>query len=92
MTAAAVVCEELDDLEQHNNCRTLWACVLREYLHDATRHRQGKSRANTPDYVLEQAFDDLCRCGPMIRHICNHTHHNPVALSEGFIRWCEKNS
>lgn len=70
----------------------LWRSVLVALVDDAKRHWQGKRPINymIQPYQLEQAFDDLCRVGPMVRHVCNFTGHDPDAVSEAFIRWCEK--
>jgi hypothetical protein len=69
----------------------LWRSVLAALLQDGCRHWQGMSpyKPNIPPHEQEQAFDDLCRVGPMLRHVCAFTGHDPDAVSEAFIRWCE---
>jgi hypothetical protein len=42
------------------------------------------------DYRLEQAFDDVMQCVPMLRHVCNNSGHDAAWISEGFARWCER--
>ena len=71
----------------------LWAEALKLMLHDGRnywRSQQGQG-VHAENYRLEQAFDDLVRCGPMLRHCCSFLDLEPDWLSEGFIRWCEEN-
>jgi len=71
----------------------LWAEALRLLLFDARHHWRGQAAQgiNRNSYLLEAAFDDVCRCGPMLRHCCSFLDLEPDWLSEGFIRWCEQN-
>ena len=71
----------------------LWAEALKLMLHDARDYWRGKPGhgVHAESYHLEQAFDDLVRCGPMLRHCCDYLDLEPDWLSEGFIRWCEQN-
>ena len=71
----------------------LWAEALRLLLHDGRHYwrcQQGQG-VHAESYHLEQAFDDLVRCGPMLRHCCSFLDLEPDWLSEGFIKWCEQN-
>jgi len=70
----------------------LWADVLRLLVFDARNYwrcQQGQS-LHADGYYLEQAFDDLVRCGPMIRHCCSFLDLDADWISEEFIRWCEQ--
>jgi len=71
----------------------LWAEALRLLLFDARHHWRGQAvqGIHRDSYHLEAAFDDLVRCGPMLRHCCSFLDLEPDWLSEGFIKWCEKN-
>ncbi|WP_139248813.1 hypothetical protein [Marinobacter antarcticus] len=71
----------------------LWADVLRLLVADACSYWQGERTRDfdAESYHLEQAFDDLVRCGPMLRHCCSFLDLEPDWLSEGFIKWCEQN-
>jgi hypothetical protein len=66
--------------------RTLWAAVLVLLLEDGLSHWRGE-KCVTLD--LEQAFDDVMRCGPMLRRCCEHLEVDLVWISDGFIRWPE---
>ena len=70
----------------------LWAEALRLLLFDARHHWRGQAvqGIHRDSYHLEAAFDDLVRCGPMLRHCCSFLDLEPDWLSEGFIRWCEQ--
>ena len=71
----------------------LWAEALKLMLHDARNYwgrRQGQG-VHAESYLLEAAFDDLVRCGPMIRHCCDYLNLDADWISEAFIRWCEQN-
>ena len=67
--------------------RTLWAAVLVLLLEDGLSHWRGE-KCVTLD--IEQAFDDVMRCGPMLRHCCSFLDLEPDWVSEEFIRWCEE--
>ena len=71
----------------------LWAEALRLLLFDARHHWRGQAvqGIHRDSYHLEAAFDDLVRCGPMLRHCCSFLDLEPDWLSEGFIKWCEQN-
>lgn len=64
---------------------TMWNHALWLLISDARRYWQGKTDA----LEAEQAFDDVCRNGPMIRRLCCFTGHDSEWLSQGFLRWCE---
>jgi len=70
----------------------LWAEALKLMLFDARHYWRGQSAqgVHRNSYVLEAAFDDLVRCGPMLRHCCGFLDLEPDWLSECFIRWCEE--
>lgn len=67
----------------------LWCSVLMYLVDDARAYWNGKHYGpmSIPDY--EQAFDDLMRCGPMVRYVCSFTGHDPELICQGFVRWCE---
>lgn len=69
----------------------LWAEALKLMLLDARDYWRGKQGhgVHARSFHLEQAFDDVMRCGPMIRHCCSFLDLEPDWISEGFIRWCE---
>ena len=69
----------------------LWAETLKLMLHDARHYwrcQQGQG-VHAESYHLEQAFDDVVSCGPMLQHCCGFLDLEPDWLSECFIRWCE---
>ena len=72
--------------------RRLWSEALRLLVSDARSYWQGERVRdfNAHAVVLEQAFDDVCRCGPMLRYLCDHLDLDPQWISEGFIKWCER--
>ena len=82
---------ELADDADPTAAERLWRAVLAGLLQDARRHWEGKPpyKPSIPPYEQEQAFDDLVACGPMTRHVCNFTGHDPEAVSDAFVRWCE---
>jgi len=69
--------------------RHLWAAALDLLIRDGQAYWRNASRRKDTAIELEQAFDDLCRCGPMTRHVCRWLDSDPLAVSEAFIRWCE---
>ena len=69
-------------------CHRLWCSTLALLVYDARSYWKGIKDAGVD---FEQAFDDVMRCGPMLRHLCDHTGHNPQWLSRGFVKWCEQN-
>lgn len=79
----------LDPIEYGNDAglaeRRLWGAVLALMVDDARRYWQGKKQ----DTDAEQAFDDLCRCGPMVRHCCRWLDTDPKWICNGFVSWCE---
>ncbi|MBA4501837.1 hypothetical protein [Marinobacterium marinum] len=87
---ATIEADHADDLEpcptqQAEQCSRLWASALALYLQDAIRHATGgKKPFNVPDYELEAAFDDVCRLGPMTRHLCQMTGTDPEWLQDQF--------
>jgi len=70
----------------------LWAEALKLMLFDARHFWRGQAAQgiNRNSYLLESAFDDVCRCGPMLQHCCGFLDLEPDWISEGFIRWCEE--
>ena len=70
----------------------LWAEALKLMLFDARHHWRGQAAQgiNRNSYHLEAAFDDLVRCGPMLRHCCDHLNLDADWISEEFIRRCEE--
>ena len=81
-----------ETLERPENMaeRRLWAAALDLLIKDGQAYWLKPSRQGNTAIELEQAFDDLCRCGPMTRHCCRWLDSNPVAVSQAFIRWCEQ--
>ena len=69
--------------------RYLWAAALDLLIRDGQAYWCNASRRKDTAIELEQAFDDLMRCGPMTRHVCRWLDADPLAVSEAFIRWCE---
>ncbi|SHK48196.1 hypothetical protein SAMN05216369_2251 [Marinobacter antarcticus] len=71
--------------------RRLWAEALKLMLFDARHYWRGQSAqgVHRNSYVLEAAFDDLVRCGPMLRHCCDYLSLDADWISEEFIKWCE---
>jgi hypothetical protein len=86
-TEQLTVCEMGNDAgkAEHN----LWCAVLMQMVWDAKLYWKGKSPFPVAHHELRQAFDDLLRCGPMLRHVCEYTGHDAQWISEGFIAWCE---
>jgi hypothetical protein len=86
--------EQLTVHEMGNNAgRTeynLWCAVLMQMVGDAKLYWKGKTPFPVAHNEQRQAFDDLLRCGPMLRHVCKYTGHDAQWLSEGFARWCER--
>ena len=70
----------------------LWAEALRLLLHDGRHYWRSQSGKglNPASFVLEAAFDDVCRCGPMLRYLCDHLDTDADWISEQFIKWCEE--
>lgn len=77
---------DLFDTPTHCDYRILWAHVLAQLLRDACCYWRATSNN---DVELEQAFDDLVRCGPMTRHVCRWLDMEPFEVTRKFIRWCE---
>lgn len=68
--------------------RVLWAAALRQLIEDAKCYWRGSKWHQDTEY--EQAFDDLCRCGPMTRYCCQWLDCQPMSISLAFVRWCEQ--
>ena len=68
----------------------LWCAALAFMLEEARGYWQGARTYGTTGYEGEQAFDDVVRVGPMTRHLCAMTGHNPAWLSEKFIKGLER--
>ncbi|RHW22676.1 hypothetical protein [Pseudomonas jilinensis] len=66
--------------------RDLWGAVLAMLLDDALGYWRG---SYGPAIAQEQAFDDVLRVGPMLRHCCQFTGHNPQWIAERFVRLLE---
>lgn len=50
----------------------LWRETLCLLLKDAMNHHKGgKTPTHAKSYELEQAYDDVVRCGPMLRWCCS---------------------
>jgi len=79
---------KIPPIDDGDACHRLWCSTLALLIYDARSYWQGIKGAGVE---FEQAFDDVLRCGPMLRHLCNHTGHDPQWLSRGFIKWCEQN-
>ncbi len=70
--------QNLDPAQQAARCGSIWAAALGLLVEDAIRHATGaKKPFHVQDYELEAAFDDICRLGPMTRHLCAMTGDNP---------------
>jgi hypothetical protein len=69
----------------------MWGAVLDTLVRDGQSYWQGRRWRGADDLELEQAFDDLCRVGPMTRYCCALLDLDPDWISEGFISWCEDN-
>jgi len=85
--------EQPDIATEHRNPELqLWTSALALLVADARSYWQGRRglSVEADHYQLEQAFDDVMRCGPMLRHLCAHTGHDAVWICEGFTRWCER--
>lgn len=65
----------------------LWLACLLRLIQDAQNHVSGKGTQWLWE-DFEQAHHDLMKCGPMTRHVCERTGHEPEAVSEHFRRWC----
>lgn len=66
----------------------LWRAALVVLIQDGRDHWLQKK---APDSEAKEAFDDLCRCGPMVRWICRHTGDEPRTVCEAFRGWCRDN-
>ncbi|TDT41505.1 hypothetical protein DES49_1600 [Halospina denitrificans] len=89
MEARNVDCE--DPADRITGERRLWAEALGQLLRDGIAHWKGKQGASggaTPT-DLEQAFDDLCRAGPMTRYVCDRLEVDAQTVAEQFIRYLE---
>ena len=83
---------ELHGMDAGLGERRLWAEALKLMLHDGRnywRSQQGQG-VHAENYRLEQAFDDLVRCGPMLRHCCGFLDLNAEWISAGFVSLCEE--
>lgn len=85
---AMVPSVDSDLLDTPTECdyRLLWAQVLAQLVRDA---RGYWNCTTNKDIELEQAFDDVVRCGPMTRHVCHWLDIEPVEVTRRFVRWCE---
>lgn len=76
----------------------LWRAALGLFLADAMYHhcgrptRQGGSQPEDLAEICQAAFDDLTRCGPMVRWLCDHVEIEAEYLSEKFNRWIHEQS
>lgn len=82
---------DADDLEpcpiqQAEACSRLWRAALALLVEDAVRHALGGvNPRQATDYDLEAAFDDICRLGPMLRHLCDKTGDSPEWVRARFM-------
>src|SRR5690554_3490159 len=85
---AMVPSVDSDLLDTPTECdyRLLWVAALAQLLRDARCYWRGSWNTSIE---LEQAFDDLVRCGPMVRHVCHWLDIEPLQVTRTFIRWCE---
>lgn len=72
------------DVKQDQPERDLWVTVLTLLLEDARAYWKGQT-----GITREQAFDDVLRVGPMLRHCCRFTGHNPQWIAERVVRLLE---
>lgn len=70
-----------------NGLQRLWLETLNKLLRDAQLHCE--TNHAEPAYELEQAFDDVMRCGPMTRYVCSWLEIRPETVTETFIRYLE---
>lgn len=63
----------------------LWRSALAMLVQDARSHWIGKQDKAA---VYLEAFNDVCRCGAMVRWLCGMTGDSPEAVSEAFRGWC----
>lgn len=69
----------------------LWREALCLLLKDAmSYHSEGKTPSHAKPYDLEQAYDDVVRCGPMLRWCCEWLDYEPEYVSEHFKIWCAR--
>ena len=69
----------------------LWRACLTRLLADAAVHWRGQGwYGGMKDYEPEQAFDDVVRCGPMLRRVCSFAGLHPEWVTRMFIRFCEQ--
>lgn len=77
--------QDLDPAQQAEVCLRVWRAALALLLEDAARYAlDARKPFNVPEHVPEQAFDDVCRLGPMLRHLCAHTGDNPRWVRDRF--------
>jgi hypothetical protein len=90
--AAVSIQEPFDQLGIEDGLaeRRLWASTMQLLITDARCYWRGKRWYGSAELELEQAFDDVCRCGPMLRHLCDHLDLDPQWISEQFIKLCER--
>ena len=71
----------------------LWRAVLASLLDDAMRFWQGRRavRCACPPVEQERVFNDILECGEVLRHVCSFSGHDPEAVRDAFVRWCEAN-
>ena len=77
---------DLIEAPTESDYRLLWLAALAQLLRDGRCYWRATSNS---DVELEQAFDDLVRCGPMTRHVCRWLDIEPLQVTRTFIRWCE---
>ena len=80
---------DLEPLVSVDGHRRLWAEALALLIRDAQAFWTGSASRGAEAFELEQAFDDLCRCGPMTRYCCKWLDCEPMVVSLAFVRWCE---
>src|SRR5690554_8004355 len=79
MTAMAPdVNPDLIEAPTESDYRLLWVATLAQLLRDGRCYWRATSNS---DVELEQAFDDLVRCGPMVRHVCRWLDIEPLQVT-----------
>ena len=80
---------EIEAFVSVDGCRKLWAECLGLLLRDARAFWTETPSRGAELTELEQAFEDVIECGPMLRYCCTHLAVEPEAVSRSFLRWCE---
>ncbi len=77
-----------DNTTQTSPEERLWLAVLAQLLGDARAYLRGScvSGLERGSYEVEAAYDDVMRCGPMLRLCCQRTGHTPQWVAAQFAR------